>query len=217
MLKAFIFDMDGVIIDSEPIHFEIDMETARHLGFELTSEDLEKYVGMRNPDMWALIKQEYGLSQSVEDIVGFQLAQKLTLLDELQIEPIEGIRALLQDLRSHGIKIGLASSSPRVFIEKVLVKFGIRDFFTSVVSGEEVPEGKPAPDIYLEAAKSLGVMPEECVVLEDARSGVRAAKSAGMRCIGFANPGSGNQDLSAADRIVKSIGEIRVRELFGAE
>jgi len=172
---------------------------------------------MRNPDMWALIKQEYGLSQSVEDIVGFQLAQKLTLLDELQIEPIEGIRALLQDLRSHGIKIGLASSSPRVFIEKVLVKFGIRDFFTSVVSGEEVPEGKPAPDIYLEAAKSLGVMPEECVVLEDARSGVRAAKSAGMRCIGFANPGSGNQDLSAADRIVKSIGEIRVRELFGAE
>jgi beta-phosphoglucomutase-like phosphatase (HAD superfamily) len=95
----------------------------------------------------------------------------------------------------------------------VLAKFGIREYFSCIVSGEEVPAGKPAPGIFLEAARQLDVSPEHCVVLEDSRNGVLAAKRAGMRCIGYVNPNSGQQDLSAADRIVHEITDIKIADL----
>jgi haloacid dehalogenase superfamily, subfamily IA, variant 3 with third motif having DD or ED/haloacid dehalogenase superfamily, subfamily IA, variant 1 with third motif having Dx(3-4)D or Dx(3-4)E/beta-phosphoglucomutase family hydrolase len=214
MIKAFIFDMDGVIIDSEPLHFEVDELTGRHFGVDVNKEYLERFVGMTNPEMWRIIREEHGIPHTVDEIIAFQSEKKLRHLEALEIEPIDGIRDLLEELRRHDIAIGLASSSPRVFIEAVLAKFKIRDDFTCIVSGEEVANGKPAPDIYLEAARQLGVSPEQCVVLEDSRNGALAAKRAGMRCIGFANPNSGHQDLSAADRIVRSIGEIKVAGLM---
>lgn len=213
MIKAFIFDMDGVIIDSEPIHLEIDLETAKHFGIGLTKEEIDQYVGMTNPEMWGIIKKKYNLSPPAEEIVNVQMEKKLKLMDTLDIDPISGIPELLEELRSHRITVGLASSSPMVFIEKVLEKFGIRHYFSCVISGEEMARGKPAPDIYLEASKVLDIPPEQCMVLEDSRNGVMAAKSAGMRCIGFANPNSGSQDLSAADVVVKSIHDIKVEEL----
>lgn len=213
MTKAFIFDMDGVIIDSEPIHFEVDRLTAKHFGVDMTQEDLERFVGMTNPEMWTIIRQEHGIPHTVDEIIAFQSVRKRQYLDEADIGPIPGIVELLEELRKHRIAIGLASSSPRSFIEAVLGKFGIRGYFSCVVSGEEVPAGKPAPDIYLEAARQLDVPPEQCVVLEDSRNGVLAAKRAGMRCIGYANPNSGQQDLSAADRMVQAIGEIKIADL----
>ncbi|OUM93786.1 MAG: phosphatase [Thermobacillus sp. ZCTH02-B1] len=217
MIRAFIFDMDGVIIDSEPIHFEVDLITARHFGADMDKEDLERFVGMTNPEMWAIIRAEYGISHTVDEIIEYQSGRKIRWLDEADIEPIDGIRELLQDLRGRRIPTGLASSSPRPFIEAVLAKFGIRESFDCVISGEEVPNGKPAPDIYLEAAKRLGVPPAACAVLEDSRNGVLAAKRAGMYCIGFANPNSGNQDLSLADRVVSAIDEIHVEHLLAAD
>jgi HAD superfamily hydrolase (TIGR01509 family) len=217
MIQAFIFDMDGVIIDSEPLHFEVDLITARHFGAELDKETLERFVGMTNPEMWAVIRREYGIPHAVDEIIAFQSERKKRHLNESEIGPIDGIAELLEALRRHDVPVGLASSSPRAFIEAVLAKFGIRAYFSCVISGEEVASGKPAPDIYLEAASLLGVPPAACVVLEDSRNGVLAAKRAGMRCIGFANPNSGNQDLSAADRIVRSIRDIRIPDLLNLQ
>lgn len=213
MLKAFIFDMDGVIIDSEPMHFEMDLYTLHSIGVTCSKEKLEQYVGMTNPEMWKLIKEEYRLPQSVEELIHLQLTKKLAYLDETEMEPIAGIRELIQELRQNNIPIGLASSSPRVFIEKVLGKFGLLHEFACITSGEEVQKGKPAPDVYLETARAMNVEPEHCYALEDAKHGVAAAKNAGMKCIGFVNPNSGNQDLSAADFTVKSIQAISVKEL----
>lgn len=217
MIKAFIFDMDGVIIDSEPIHFEVDLMTLDYLGFKFAKEQLEQYVGMTNPEMWGIIKKEHNILHSVEEIIQYQLTRKLAHLDELDIEPIDGIRDLIQELRKNNISIGLASSSPRIFIKKVLTKFNLLDYFCCIKSGEEVANGKPAPDVYLEAARLLNVRPENCYVLEDSRNGVTAAKRAGMRCIGYINPNSGNQDLSAADLIVRSIKEIKINNLLEAD
>lgn len=214
MVKAFIFDMDGVIIDSEPLHFAVDLMILEQFGLNLDKEKLEQYVGMTNPEMWKLIKEEYGVANTVEEMIEAQLARKLTHLDETELEPIRGIRELLLELRNNNISIGLASSSPRVFIEAVLTKFTIIDQFSCIVSGEEVDRGKPAPDVYLEAARMLKVKPEDCVVLEDAKHGVKAAKRAGMRCIGYVNPNSGNQDLSEADFTVTSINEISLHHLL---
>ncbi|WP_268238240.1 HAD family hydrolase [Paenibacillus aceti] len=212
--QAFLFDMDGVIIDSEPIHFAVDMETMEHFGYVVTKEQFEKYVGMTNPEMWADVKREFGLSHSVDEIIEYQLARKIDIIRHEAFEPIAGIRSLIAELKQRDFAIGLASSSPRVFIEAVLTRFEMLGIFDCIVSGEEVPRGKPAPDVYLEAAKQLGVDSHSCVVLEDARHGVAAAKAAGMKCIGYMNPNSGEQDLSQADWIIRDMKEISLDELF---
>ncbi|OOC61900.1 HAD family hydrolase [Paenibacillus ihbetae] len=208
MIQAFIFDMDGVIIDSEPLHFEVDIQVMKDFGASITQEQLEKYVGMTNPEMWKLIREEYQLQRTVSEIIDYQLSNKIKILTAREMEPIDGIRELLADLKAGGIPVGIASSSPPVFIKAVLDKFGLLDAFNCIVSGEEVERGKPAPDVYLKAAELLGVEPASCMVLEDARHGIAAAKAAGMQCIGFVNPNSGNQDLSAADYVVRSIAEV---------
>jgi len=208
MIQAFIFDMDGVIIDSEPLHFEVDIQVMKDFGASITQEQLEKYVGMTNPEMWKLIREEYQLQRTVSEIIDYQLSNKIKMLTAREMEPIDGIRELLADLKASGIPVGIASSSPPVFIKAVLDKFGLLDAFNCIVSGEEVERGKPAPDVYLKAAELLGVEPASCMVLEDARHGIAAAKAAGMQCIGFVNPNSGNQDLSAADYVVRSIAEV---------
>lgn len=205
---AVLFDMDGVIIDSEPLHFDADQKTMAYLGHEVSYQELEKYVGMTNPDMWAQVKREYPIEQTVEEIIEYQLALKIEMLGKEDDEPIDGIRDLLAELQRSQKKIALASSSPRIFIEEVLKKFNIIHLFDSIVSGEEVPRGKPAPDVFLAAARELGVPPERCVVIEDSQNGVKAAKSAGMTCVGFINPNSGNMDLSLADVTVHSIRDI---------
>ncbi|MGM0883086.1 MAG: HAD family hydrolase [Bacillota bacterium] len=214
MIEAFIFDMDGVIIDSEPIHFDVDMKTMHHLGASITMKQLEPYVGMTNPEMWDLIKQQYSLAQSVEEIINYQLNAKIRHLQDIEISPITGIPELIEELQIRKIPIAVASSSPRRFIEEVLSKFKIAHIFNCIVSGEEVPKGKPAPDVYIEAAKQLNVNPSKCIVLEDSRNGIAAAKAAGMRCIGYVNANSGNQDLSSADFIIQSIDEILTKDLI---
>lgn len=214
MTKAFILDMDGVIIDSEPLHFEVDIQTMGHLGAQITKEELERFVGMTNPEMWTQIIKDYSLTQTVAEIIEYQLTAKIRSLRELVIEPIEGIKELIQEIRRRNIPLGIASSSPRLFIEEVLVKFQLREYFNCIVSGEEVRLGKPEPDVYLEAARFLGAAPQDCIVIEDSRNGIRAAKAAGMTCIGYVNMNSGNQDLTEADLIVELINDINIDDLL---
>lgn len=213
-MKAFLFDMDGVIIDSEPIHFEVDLQVMADLGIDMKPEGLQRFVGMTNPEMWRMLKQEHRIAKSISDIMDEQNAIKIERIRTLDLAPIDGIPELIGELKAHGIKLALASSSPPAFIEAVLDKFQLRPQFDCVVSGEEVERGKPAPDVFLRAAERLGVEPVDCVVLEDSAHGVKAAKAAGMTCIGFLNPNSGNQDLSLADMTVHSIRKINVGELL---
>ncbi|UKS29592.1 HAD family phosphatase [Paenibacillus sp. HWE-109] len=212
-MKAFIFDMDGVIIDSEPMHFDIDVKTMNFFGVTISPQELEEFVGMTNPEMWKILKQKFNLSNSVSDIIEYQLSSKIEWIRTTEISPINGIYELILELKKHNIVLGIASSSPIKFINEVLLKFKIRDYFDCIVSGEEVAKGKPEPDVYLEAARLLGVDPSDCMVLEDSRNGIQSAKSAGMTCIGFINKNSGNQDLSRADIIVNSIKDIKVTDL----
>jgi len=208
-MKAVIFDMDGVIIDSEPIHLEVDMQTMQNLGCDISVEELEKYVGTTNEYMLTEIKKNYNISESIEEILSYKLEMTKKKIIQSNLEPIEGIRELLSDLKNKNIPTAIASSSPRDFINVVISKFKLQDYFKYIVSGEDVVSGKPSPDIYIETAEKLALSPKDCTVIEDSRNGVLAAKSAGMKCIGFQNINSGNQDLSKADIIIKSITEIK--------
>lgn len=213
MLKAFIFDMDGVIIDSEPLHFEVDLESALHFGIPMTLEKLEEYVGMTNPEMWKLIYQQFDVKHSVEEMLEYHMKRKISRLQQLQVKPIQGIPNLIHQLKQAEVRLAVASSSPMNFIEAVLQKFNLRSEFDYIISGEEVPHGKPSPDIFLEASRQLHAKPQQCVVLEDSRNGVIAATKASMYCIGFNNPNSGRQDLSLADETIDSIDQIQVERL----
>ena len=206
--------MDGVIIDSEPLHFESDRMVMREFGVELTDEDLNRFVGVANPQMWAELKDKYSINITIEELLERQHASKLKLLEERELETISGIDELISDLQKKGIAIALASSSSREFIELVLKKLGITECFQVIVSGDEVEKGKPEPDIFLKAAELLKVSPENCIVLEDSQHGVNAAKNAGMKCIGFINPNSGNQDLSKADKVVSTLVGLEYYSLY---
>lgn len=217
MLEAIIFDMDGVIIDSEPIHFEVDKSTLKYCNINVSNQDLNEYVGMTNPEMWARLKENYKIKHSVEELIQLQMDMKLNILENRDEKPISGVVNLLKSLKDNNIKIALASSSPKLFIMAVLKKFNIEDYFLKILSGEEVKKGKPEPDIYIEASKMLNVNPENCLVIEDSRNGVKAAKCAGMKCIGFINENSGIQDLSQADLVISSLEKINlvlIRNLY---
>ncbi|HHZ12473.1 MAG: HAD family hydrolase [Caldicoprobacterales bacterium] len=214
MIKAFIFDLDGVIIDSEPLHYEADKIVFREFGIELADGELDGYVGIDTRQMVTELRDKYNIETSVDDLLEKLQCVKLDLLKTWKFEAIDGIRDLISDLKNNNIAIALASSSPMRFIRLAIEKIGISKHFDLIVSGEHVDKSKPEPDIFLRAAHLLEVKPSECLVLEDSVNGVTAAKRAGMKCIGFLNPNSGNQDLSKADKIVTTLERLEYKDLF---
>jgi len=208
MLKAVIFDMDGVIVDSEPMHFEVDRRVLERCDFVAGDEVLSKYVAVPNPIMWKALKEEFDLKMSVEELLELQTQLKVEVMKETCFEAIDGIMDLISYLKKNNIKMAIASSSPRFFIEYVVKSLSIHDCFDVIISGDEVKKGKPNPDIFLKASEMLEVKTSECVVIEDSANGVSASVSAGIKCIGYKNPNSGNQDLSNAFIIVDSIRKI---------
>lgn len=202
-IQAVIFDMDGVLIDSEPIYFEIEKSSFQHLGATVEETEHHTYVGVTLESMFQQVMDKHKLDHVMEEVLAFHKDNVMKVMqDHKELQAFDHVEQWIEWLSASGIKLAVASSSPRSLIELILERTGLRRFFTVIVSGEEVAHGKPAPDIFLHAASLLQVEPQHCVVIEDSRNGVRAAKLAGMRCIGHQNPGSGNQDLSEADMIV---------------
>lgn len=217
-MKAFIYDMDGVIADTEPVHLQAEQLVLKKMGIDVTLEFLMRYQGMTDLMMFEDMKQRFHFKHTAEQAAKAKAYVFNKILHEEHVKPIEGILELIRAtdaLRSsQGIKTAIASSSSDEFIRFVVEDLGIRDSFDLLMSGTNLPESKPNPAIYLQTAAYLQVDPRECVVLEDAANGAKAAKAAGMTCIGFNSPHSPNQDLSVCDAIVDEISEIRLNELF---
>lgn len=213
MIEAVIFDMDGVIIDSEPIHYKVNQELFKKLEIFVPNDEYKGFIGISNSTMWALIRDKYKLKPSTEELKIMHFNMIIENLKSCNKKPIPGILNLLKELKQNNIPIGLASSSERECIKLVLRILDIKEYFNTFVSGEEVTNGKPAPDVFLRTAELLKVNPINCIVIEDSKNGTIAAKTAGMKCIGFQNKNSGNQDLSQADLIADSIEELNMNIL----
>ncbi len=208
MLKAVIFDMDGVIIDSEPMHALAAVLALKRFNVDIAIDYAYKFIGTRTLQMCIKMIEDFDIAASADELLAANNEMKEYLLRKEGYTVIPYITNLIQDLYEHGIKLIIASSSNASAIEKVMTDLKLKDFFSGYVSGEMTYLPKPAPDIFLKAAQKLGVTPEECIVIEDSYNGVIAAKEAGMACIGFANPNSGNQDLTRADYIVEGFDEV---------
>lgn len=211
MEKCVIFDMDGVIINSEPIHKECERKIFETLGITVSEEDHNALVGATDETMWTKIGNLYNLPIKVSEAIQLKKSLYMEYLKKkTYIQPISYVPELIADLYKNGFALALASSSPHDQIEYILSGFELKHYFHSIVSGEEVMVGKPHPEIFLKAAKLVGVGSDSCVVIEDSYNGVMAAKSANMKCIGYKNPNSGNQDLCDADITVRSLKKISV-------
>lgn len=202
MSIAVIFDMDGVLIDSQPLHYELDMRVLKSCGYPATIATVTPYTGMGNPDRWPKYKEDLQLSQEPEELIEMAEEAMRELFSAANLPPIDGIAILIDGIKAMGIRLGIASSSSHELIEIILQKTGLADKFDFIVSGEDVSEGKPAPEIYLKAAEKAGLPPEKCIAIEDAPAGILAAKNAGVTCIAYKNPGTIGQDFTHASYVI---------------
>lgn len=201
--KAVIWDMDGVIADTAPFHFRAWREVAQAGGKDLSEEDFRKVFGMRNDDIVRII---FGEAMTPDEVEGIA-ARKEEIFREAvarDIRPLPGVMKLLRSLKAEGFRMAIASSAPWENLRLLIAALGIGNFFNGVLSAKEVKEGKPSPQLFLTAAETLGVDPSHCVVIEDALSGVEAAKAGGMKCIAVTNT-LPPEYLIKADLVVDSL------------
>lgn len=215
MFKAVLFDMDGVIIDSEPIHYKLEREFFGELGIRVGDLEHSSYVGATSRYMWSKIIQKHNLDYPLEELIEKERKNYIDYLTSQEnVEPMRGVIKFIKELYGNGIKLALASSASRKTIEIVLDKFKLYRYIQTTISGDDIDNGKPAPDIFLYAAGMLGVRAYECLVIEDSKNGVQAAKAAGMKCVGYKNVSFSDQDLSCADMVIKSFNEISYDKLL---
>ena len=207
-MEALIFDMDGVIIDSE-LHWKtVEGFFIESLVPSWGSADQGRIIGLSVHDLYNMLTEEYELKESKEQFTEQYHGIAAEIYGQ-KVQLISGFPELLSLLQAKGIKVALASSSPQGWIDIMLDRFALRPAFGAIVSADALHgEGKPSPAIYLHTAKELGVAPETCVVIEDSKNGVLSAKNAGMYCIGFRNGFNEEQDLSSADTIIHAFSEL---------
>jgi HAD superfamily hydrolase (TIGR01509 family) len=214
MLQAIIFDMDGVLIDSEPIHYNADTEIFNHLGIVLSHEDRSIFVGMGAEGVYSWLKERYLLAQSLEELLDFDNQFRLDFFRSHELSAIPGIPRLLRALQTHGLPMAVASSSVRSHVDYILSALGLSGFFTITLAGDEVEHTKPDPGLFLKAAELLNVAPENCLVIEDSKNGIIAAKAAGMRCVAYANQSVQSIGDVNVSRIIHSFEELTPEILF---
>jgi HAD superfamily hydrolase (TIGR01509 family) len=202
---AVIFDMDGVLLDSEPLHKKAEKRTFAPYGVTLTDEELTVFTGQSSKALLGAVRKNNGISTDV-GILYDKLQTHLMDIFAKEANAIAGAVPLVHELAGRGVPLAVASSSPLRLIRLSLGRIGLESFFPVVVSGDEVKRSKPNPDIFLETARRLYMPAVRCAVIEDSSSGVAGAKAAGMFTIGFRSPNSLHQDVSAADLVVDDLG-----------
>jgi len=190
MIKAFVFDFDGVILYTPGVSRAVWKESFKNFGIEFTDDDYKRFQGIRSVDKIKIILEDNGkyTESLAEDILRFREKLKITKMttmsnDNFKQIVVPGSIDFLKEVKKMGFKMGLATSSLESTAIPSLERIGIKSLFDAFVFGDHVEKGKPSPDIYLLAAKRLGIEPESCLVFEDALNGIKSAKSAGMRVI----------------------------------
>ena len=209
MIKTVIFDMDGVIVDTEPVHHYAYNQHFKQLNIDVSPEMYATFTGNSTKNIFERLKVQFNLSDDVPTLVetkrnlfneAFDSKEDLFLLD--------GVEDLIKDLHQNGMQLVLASSSATVTINKIFNRFGLHQYFTHIVSGEDFPKSKPHPAIFQQAAFLAKTPVENCIVIEDSTNGILAAKSAGIYCIGYDSFHSKMQDYSMADRVIRNFDEL---------
>ena len=208
MTEAVVFDLDGIIVDSEHVWDEVRRQLAEERGGRWNEQASRDMMGMSSPEWSRYMHDVIGLAEPPEEI-NAEVVRRLEAVYRERLPLIPGAAEAVEQVAAR-LPLGLASSSNRELIDFVLEVSGLARHFTATVSSEEVARGKPAPDVYLEAARRLDVRPERCAAVEDSEAGIRSAKAAGMRVLVVPNPHfpPAADALAEADVVLASIAEL---------
>lgn len=214
MIQTVIFDMDGVIVDTEPVHRYAYFQQFAELKIDVTEEMFTSFTGNSTRNTFQKVKDIFQLDHDVEDMI----QRKRNIFNDAfdkkaDLELLTGVEILIKDFHQKGMQLILASSASKVTIERVFNRFKLHDYFTHIVSGEDFPKSKPHPAIF-EHAASLSIAPKEhCIVIEDSTNGIKAAKAAGIFCVAYNSFHSKDQDLSEADVVINHFNEINFEKV----
>jgi HAD superfamily hydrolase (TIGR01509 family) len=208
MIKAVLFDLDGLMVDSEPHSLASWEAVLAERGVTLDQLTIDSILGRRIDATARTLIDKYDLPDTVQGLADAKTEYQIAHLDG-NVRPMPGLLELLDEIDGRGLQKAIASSGIRRYVEAVLRVNGLLDRFSVIITGDQVAHGKPAPDVFLAAARALNVEPQYCLVLEDAPAGVQAAKAAGMTCIAVPDHGVAQLDLSQASRVVTSLDYVR--------
>ena len=206
-IRAVVFDMDGVLVDSEPFGFEALRRVMARYGLPYGEEENAEFLGRTTLDSCRILKTRHRLPESEETLADWYVEGMLEQIARGPI-PMAGVPEVLRRVRAAGYRMALASSAELRVIDANLAALALRPLFEAVVSGTQVPRGKPAPDVFLAAAERLGVSPAACLVVEDSRNGLLAAKAAGMTCAVVPCAHTRHQDFREADHRLTALPEL---------
>lgn len=206
-IQAVIFDMDGVLVDSEPLGFQAMARVMARHGLPYTEVENTEFLGRTTLESCRILKARHGFRASEEELAGWYVEGMLELIARGPA-PMPGVPEVLERLRRAGYRLALASSAEPQVIEANLTALSLAHVFEAVVSGTQVERGKPAPDVFLAAARCLGVAPPACLVVEDSRNGLLAAKAAGMICAVVPCAHTRHQDFGDADHHLRALPDL---------
>lgn len=216
MIQTVIFDMDGVIVDTEPVHKYAYFNHFKELGITVTPELYASFTGNSTKNVYQRIKDIFSVETPVEELV---LRKRAIFNDAFDTKPdlelISGVEQLIKDLHANGFQLILASSASKSTINRVFNRFNLNSYFSHKVSGEDFVRSKPDPAIFLHAQKLSGCTKEECIIIEDSTSGVKAARAAGIFCVGYVSPNSKLQNLELASIIINDFSELNPEKIKG--
>lgn len=214
MIQTVIFDMDGVIVDTEPVHRYAYFHHFNELNVDVTDEMFSTFTGNSTRNVFQKLKAIFNLEHEVEDLI----QRKRNIFNDAfdtktDLHLLEGVEDLIKDLHQNGIQLIVASSASKVTIDRVFKRFHLHQYFSDIVSGEDFPKSKPHPAIF-EHAVSLSMAPKnQCIVIEDSSNGIEASVAAGIFCIGYNSEHSKLQDLSKANLIINHFNELSAEKV----
>lgn len=214
MLKAVLFDMDGVIVDTEPLHRKAYFKMFEEVNIEVSDAMYDAFTGQATLPICTALCQHFELSCPPGHLVATKRKHFKKLFEnDSDLELLVGVHDLIIDYYNNGLTLVLASSASMVNINRIFDRFDLNEYFKAKISGADLRASKPHPEIFIKAAELAGEHRDDCMVIEDSTNGIAAAKAAEIYCVAFKSPHSANQDYSKADRVITDFGEIAFRNL----